>query len=389
MTEYRRYYKLQRYNKDGTPYEPPMYKKGHSIDQHWWPSLESCEANHQIEWVILNNKFICDKTENDTYIKYQKLQAFIDGEPYQPKKFKKGDRVGDEEYSSLIECQTSSSSKSGCFSWVNKTDYKIKYWINDKEYETTDSPVCIGIPYNSLLFYNPRISMTHSNSNMTSINLTEIDTSELVDMGNMFEGCAKLTELDLSSFDTSAVTNMRWMFSSCSGLTSLNVSNFDTSACTDMESMFWKCSGLTSLNVSNFDTSACTNMSEMFRNCSGLTELNVSNFDTSACKNLSGMFKDCSGLSELDLSSFDTSVCTDMSDMFEYCFGLTSLNISNFDTSAVTNMYNIYGMFRGCGKLNSITCKQAFKDLCISKQYEINLPDAMREGGSGTWIIVD
>ena len=363
MTEYRRYYKLQRYNKDGTPYEPPMYKKGPSIEQHWWPSLESCEANHQIEWEILNNEFICDKTENDTYIKYQKLQAFIDGEPYQPKEFKKGDRVGDEEYSSLIECQNSSSSKSGCFSWVNETDHKIKYWINDKEYETTDSPVCIGIPYNSLLFYNPRISMTHSNSNMTSINLTEIDTSELVDMGNMFEGCAKLTELDLSSFDTSAVTNMRWMFSSCSGLTSLN--------------------------VSNFNTSACTNMSEMFRNCSGLTELNVSNFDTSACKNLSGMFKDCSGLSELDLSSFDTSVCTDMSDMFEYCFGLTSLNISNFDTSAVTNMYNIYGMFRGCGKLNSITCKQAFKDLCISKQDEINLPDAMREGGSGTWIIVD
>ena len=389
MTEYRRYYKLQRYNKDGTPYEPPMYKKGYSIEQHWWPSLESCEANHQIEWEILNNKFICDKTENDTYIKYQKLQAFIDGEPYQPKEFKKGDRVGDEEYSSLIECQVSSSSKSGCFSWVNKTDHKIKYWINDKEYETTDSPVCIGIPYNSLLFYNPRISMTHSNSNMTSINLTEIDTSELVDMGNMFEGCAKLTELDLSSFDTSAVTNMRWMFSSCSGLTSLNVSNFNTSACTDMESMFWKCSGLTSLNVSNFNTSACKNLSGMFWKCSGLTSLNVSNFNTSACKNLSGMFKDCSGLSELDLSSFDTSVCTDMSDMFEYCFGLTSLNISNFDTSAVTDMYNIYGMFRGCDKLNSITCKQAFKDLCISKQYEINLPDAMREGGSGTWIIVD
>ena len=53
------------------------------------------------------------------------------------------------------------------------------------------------------------------------------------------------------------------------------------------------------------------------------------------------------------------------------------------------NMYNIYGMFRGCGKLNSITCKQAFKDLCISKQNQINLPDAMREGGTGTWIIVD
>ena len=48
MAYYTRYEKLQKCYKDGTPYEPAEYKKGPSIEQHWWPSLESCEANHQI-----------------------------------------------------------------------------------------------------------------------------------------------------------------------------------------------------------------------------------------------------------------------------------------------------------------------------------------------------
>ena len=105
MPEYRRYYKLQRYNKDGTPFEPPMYKKGYSIDQHWWPSLESCESNDQAVWEIVNNEFICEKTENDTYLRYYKLQKCINGIPYQPEEFKKGDRCDDVEYPYINECE--------------------------------------------------------------------------------------------------------------------------------------------------------------------------------------------------------------------------------------------------------------------------------------------
>ena len=55
----------------------------------------------------------------------------------------------------------------------------------------------------------------------------------------MFSGCSKLTSLNVSNFDTSKVTNMGYMFSGCSKLTSLNVSNFDTSEVTNMGSMFF------------------------------------------------------------------------------------------------------------------------------------------------------
>lgn len=77
---------------------------------------------------------------------------------------------------------------------------------------------------------------------------------------------------------------------------------------------------------------------------------------------------------------------SDISYMFAESTNLTSINFINFDTSHVTTAQS---MFRGCSSLNHITCKQAFKSWCITNQDVIELPAAMREGGSGTWTIVD
>ncbi|EJU4184932.1 InlB B-repeat-containing protein [Listeria monocytogenes] len=86
------------------------------------------------------------------------------------------------------------------------------------------------------------------------------------------------TSLDLSNLDTSNVTDMFGMFSYCAA-TSLDVSNFDTSNVTNMEAMFYDCAA-TSLDVSNFDTSNVVEMRTMF--CySAVTSLDLSNFDTS------------------------------------------------------------------------------------------------------------
>ena len=107
------------------------------------------------------------------------------------------------------------------------------------------------------------------------------------------------------------------MFFGCSGLTSLNVSNFNTSAVWDMSDMFYGCSSLTELNVSNFNTSAVREMSEMFRGCSGLTELNVSNFNTSAVRDMSRMFSGCSDLKTI--LNPNRWRCEKSQNMFEGC----------------------------------------------------------------------
>ncbi len=68
-------------------------------------------------------------------------------------------------------------------------------------------------------------------------------------MGGMFVSCEALTSLDLSNFDTSKVTDMHDMFSGCEALTSLDLSNFDTSKVTDMSGMFSDCEVLTLIKV--------------------------------------------------------------------------------------------------------------------------------------------
>ena len=141
-------------------------------------------------------------------------------------------------------------------------------------------------------------------SEMTSIDLSALDTSEVTNMKGMFEDCWSLTSLDLSNFDTSEVTNIGAMFQDCSSLTSLDVSNFDTSKVADMNNMFYYCISLTSLDLSSFDTSKVTDMSWMFGNCSGLTSLDVSNFDTSNVTNMHFMFCKCPAWATVDQTKF-------------------------------------------------------------------------------------
>ena len=159
-------------------------------------------------------------------------------------------------------------------------------------------------------------------------------------------------------------------FNGSSYLTSLDLSNFDTSAVKNMSNMFYNCTALTSLDLSSFDTSAVTSMDNMFYNCTALTSLDLSSFNTSAVTGISGMFYHCSYLTSLDLSNFDTSAVTSISYIFDSCSSLTTLDLSNFDISKVIYKDN---MFYGCTALKNIKCKQAFKDWCVANASTIKL----------------
>ena len=188
--------------------------------------------------------------------------------------------------------------------------------------------------------------------NLTSITgLENLNTNNVTDMVQMFNGFYKLTNLDVSHFNTENVTDMRQMFMDCRSLTSLDLSNFNTKNVEDMTGMFQDCSSLTSLDLSNFDTSSATRMQNMFENCSSLTSLDVSNFNTSKVDYIAYIFSGCTSLTNLDITNFNTSNATYMAGLFRDCSSLTSLDLSNFNTANVTNME---GMFRGCNNLKTI-----------------------------------
>ena len=87
---------------------------------------------------------------------------------------------------------------------------------------------------------------------LTSLDLSSFNTSNVVYMSSMFDWCYKLTSFDLSSFNTSNVVSMSYMFKRLNGSISLNLSNFNTSKVTHLNSMF-EASKFLVLDLSGFN----------------------------------------------------------------------------------------------------------------------------------------
>ncbi len=182
---------------------------------------------------------------------------------------------------------------------------------------------------------------------LTTLDLTGFDTSDVVNMSNMFKSCTNLKTINLSSFDTSNVENMSSMFNGCENLQTLNLSNFNTSSCKNMSSMFYNNKKLTYLDISSFNTSKVTTMSFMFYNLYELGSLDLGNFNTENVSTFESMFNGCKSLTHLNLSNFNIRNDTDMSSMFTDCYSLKISNIITKDNNIVNQFYNYIFQYIG------------------------------------------
>ena len=177
-----------------------------------------------------------------------------------------------------------------------------------------------------------------------NLNLSNFNTSQVIKMGGMFGGCKKLKEIKgINNFSTNKVIDMNSMFGECLQLEYLDLSNFNTSNVTNMMKMFNKCKKLKKVILNNFDTSNVTNMAYMFSECFELKIIEgIKKFNTKNVTEMKSMFNECSVLEDLDLSSFNTSKVTSMKSMFYKCDKLKNLNLLNFE---INNNVDIEGMF--------------------------------------------
>ena len=241
------------------------------------------------------------------------------------------------------------SANNGNFTCTATHTFDSIPWKNYRESITSVEIKGTVIPASTAYWFNFR--------NVTTIDLSGLDTSRVENMERMFYNCNALESLDLSGFDTSNVTNMSCMFAYCQSLESLDVSVFNTSNVTNMSSIFEDCNELTEIDVSGFDTSNVTDMSCMFYECYALESLDVSGFDTSNVTTMRGMFYGCESLESLNLSGLDTSKVENMEQMFYQCYVLKSLDLSGFNTSNVTTMCEL---FDSCYELESLILSADF-----------------------------
>lgn len=186
---------------------------------------------------------------------------------------------------------------------------------------------------------------------------------------------------DSTFANCTTLTSTAYWFNNMERLTSITgISNLNTTNVTDMGGMFWSCSNLTNVDVSGFNTANVTDMQYMFSNCESLTELDVSGFNTENVTSMVCMFAQCRSLTNLDVSRFNTDKVTNMRAMFTGC-NITSLDLSRFNTANVSNMA---AMFSGCSALTTIYCGDGWSTAAITDGIGMFGGCSRLVGGAGT-----
>ncbi len=300
--------------------------------------------------------------QNETNVEEGQEQGHEDNNVQQPSGYNL--KTGSDFYSSIAEIVGQNSPK---HFMPSSTAPSQQVTVGYLDLDNKDVPIWYDEDTETVYFYADGVTtsggtkklilnedssgMFRDMSSLESIDVSKFDTSNVVEMGNMFDGCKKLVSLNLSNFDTSKVVLMAEMFRNCTSLENLDLSSFNTSNVVSMVSMFKECENLIQLNISSFNTKNVHHMGAMFAGCKKLQKLDVTGFNTSNVEDMSSMFSQCQSLKSLDVSKFDTSNVDHISGMFSCCEQLEAIDLSNFNTSKVTEMTS---MFSDCTKLQNI-----------------------------------
>ena len=239
-------------------------------------------------------------------------------------------------------------------------------------------------------------------SNLTSIDLQNVDTANVKNMNGMFSGCSSLSSIDLSTFNASGVESCEGVFDNCTNLQTINTPTglqadaglpaafldesgniysalpknqtqsltlTRASASENLKDYNYQVVGdkvrLTSYHgednsvvvPGNVTVAGKTyNTVEMTPGMWSEGRWNIKNlsFEQGVVlpADCSGLFKGLWYLTTLDLSVLDWSGVTNMESLFEDCSDLTSLNLSGMDEAQ--NVTNMHRMFSYCGSLTNL-----------------------------------
>ena len=270
--------------------------------------------------------------------------------------------------------------------WVDEASESLKFYTeSEKIYLNQDSEgvfsefnVQNGFDLNyfdTSMVENMGSMFYETTRSMESIDLSNFDTRNVVDMSYMFSSritlfddpanAPKIKNLDLSMFNTEKLEDASAMFQELFFLESLKIPNFNTPNLKKMDMMFSGLANLRELDISNLKTSNVNSMVLTFAGATGLNSIDFSKMDTSkverfiatfggstinnsisalntsSAKTMNKMFSQARSLEDIDLSGFDMSKVKSLNDMFSQS-KFKSLNISNWNAVSALSMDNMF-----------------------------------------------
>ena len=196
-------------------------------------------------------------------------------------------------------------------------------------------------------------------THIPNLKTLKLNNSTLVSGSVLDMFSPSLTTLELTNLTFGdAIIDLSCMFRNCRNLTTLDVSSLNTSNCVSFSEMFRYCSKLTTIDISNFDLSNASSLYCMFSDCSSLTSVNLEGitYNRGLLDNLGYMFQKCSSLVEIDVSPIANDA-TYVTQIFVGCSSLTKVNISNWTdiNDTVSSGAHQY-IFKDCNTLRELIC---------------------------------
>lgn len=234
---------------------------------------------------------------------------------------------------------------------LNSDTLYTSIWDNTDRFKARSVEVVdSGIKLSNL----PKFHDTH---NISSLNLTKLDTSQETSFYRLFDTIDKLCVLDVSTWDTSSVTNMNDCFNACGSKSTqtftVDLSGWDTSSVTYMDEMFQD-SNIKVKGLRNFDTSKVISMCSMFSG-SPAANKDIENWNTSSLENIHYMFSYSTSTDSLNLSKWNVSQVNDFESLFKNS-KFNSLNLSGWNVSGSEQLDYpdrvLQFMFSGCSASN-------------------------------------
>lgn len=185
-----------------------------------------------------------------------------------------------------------------------------------------------------------------------TINITAINTSNVVNMKNMFADCSNVNQLDVSVLDTANVLTMEAMFKNCVKVIQLTLSSFNTDKVNNMASMFEGCESVRLLNLTNVQTISISRCEKMFKGCKLLTEIIINDMVMNGALSLESMFEGCESLEEINFPHiYGGEQLTSLEKMFKDCKKAKVISVPNINSINVISMVSCY---ENCESLESL-----------------------------------
>lgn len=213
---------------------------------------------------------------------------------------------------SVLEVDDYFNEESPCHAYsenLQKKNEGIKsfHLMNDYEFINTFQSGCKHRPES-----REQLSLLLRNH---EVNLSEIDTSLITDMNNLFYLSTRKNYHGIEKWDVSHVKNMESMFENCN--VEVNLSKWDVSACENMREMF-KNSRYEDAYIHGWDVSHVKNMESMFEGCEFFYGgPNLTSWKLDSVENMASMFKNSHGY-HYDLSSLPIK---ENVDTYEFSYG--------------------------------------------------------------------